>query len=75
MCIRDSDKADSIYSRFKNSFFYSGGQPQSFRDAFIEDFKKLQTAGVISKYNQEIYQKMWHIRKEKLKEPEEDFEY
>ncbi|HKH63274.1 MAG TPA: hypothetical protein VKA49_20675, partial [Flavitalea sp.] len=78
-------KADSIYRRFKNSFFYSSGQPQSFRDAFIEDFKKLETAGVISKdrpeiynkeiYYREIYNKMRDIRREILKESEEDHEF
>ena len=69
------DKADSIYSRFENSIFYSRGQPYRFRIAFIEDFRKLQTAGVISTDKPEIYNKMWTIRKEILKEPEEDYEY
>jgi hypothetical protein len=57
------NEAKAIYIKYKDEYYDMGGGKEPFKQGFLDDFKKLEKLGVISRTQPEIY-----ARVEKIKE-------
>ena len=61
----DFPAAEAVYQKYKDRYYSSKGK-NTFRTSFLQDFRDLEKAGVITKDNLKVYQEMLRIKAEIL---------